>query len=148
MNQQSIVLVQRSFEKLAPIADKVAVTFYARLFDTHPELRPFFAPDIRPQLAKMIMVLNVLINNLNTPGVLLPVVRNLADRHKGYGVSDADFLGFGLALNWTLRCTLHEDFTADVERAWNQAFDMLSIAMKQMMSEPRRRRFPDREAQH
>ncbi len=42
MNTQQIELVQASFEKVRPIADQAAETFYQRLFEIAPEYRSLF----------------------------------------------------------------------------------------------------------
>ena len=43
MDNIQIALVQNSFAKVLPIADTAAELFYADLFETAPEVRPYFA---------------------------------------------------------------------------------------------------------
>ena len=44
MNPEQIKLVQASFAKVAPIADKAAELFYGRLFGIAPHVRAIFPP--------------------------------------------------------------------------------------------------------
>ncbi|MBY5364435.1 hemin receptor [Rhizobium leguminosarum] len=136
MNQQYISLVQESFAKLAPRADQVGLIFYDRLFEIFPEVRPLFAEDIRPQSRKLVQMLAVVVNGLQKLEAILPAVKELARRHKGYGVVEDHYNAVGLTLIWTLRRGLGDDFTPEVECAWNEAFGVLSGAMIAAANEP------------
>ena len=46
MTPENILLVQSTFEVLAPDAERFAATFYARLFELEPRLRGMFRGDI------------------------------------------------------------------------------------------------------
>ena len=43
MNDAQITLIQESFAKVVPIKDAAAEIFYGDLFETAPEVRPYFA---------------------------------------------------------------------------------------------------------
>ena len=49
MTPQQVNQIQASFRKLAPIADRAAALFYARLFKMAPETRALFRGDIDTQ---------------------------------------------------------------------------------------------------
>lgn len=83
MDHETIRLVQESFRKVAPVADNVGATFYARLFETHPTLRPLFAEDVRPQAEKFMEMLSMIIDSLQEFYTILLTVDDLARRHKG-----------------------------------------------------------------
>lgn len=129
MHHDAVLQVQRSFKQLVPIADQVGPLFYARLFETHPALRPMFAQDIQPQARKLVHMLSLVVNSLHRLDNILPVVKDLARRHKTYGVADAHYPVVGEALLWTLQKGLGEAFTAEVEEAWRTAFETLSGVM-------------------
>jgi hemoglobin-like flavoprotein len=129
MNEQTISLVQKSFRTLIPMADHVGSTFYARLFEAYPDVRPMFAADIGPQSKKLVQMLAVVVNGLDRLDTILPAVQQLARRHKGYGVVDAHYGAVGETLIGTLRQGLGEGFTSEVEAAWTQAYATLSGAM-------------------
>ena len=129
MEEKTIRLVQDSFRRLVPIADQVGEVFYARLFATHPAVRPMFAEDASPQAKKLILMLSMVVNGLDKLDTIMPAVRQLAQRHRGYGVVDAHYEAVGETLLWTLRHGLAEHYTAEVEAAWTEAYGLLSGAM-------------------
>ena len=49
MTPEQVKLVQDSFAKVAPIADKAAELFYQRLFEVAPAVRPLFHGDMAEQ---------------------------------------------------------------------------------------------------
>lgn len=129
MEDKSVSLIQDSFRKLTPIADQVGTIFYARLFETHPAVRPMFAEDIAPQAKKLVQMLALVVNGLDKLDTILPAVRQLAQHHRAYGVVDAHYEAVGTTLIWTLRRGLADDFTSEVETAWTNAYRLLSTVM-------------------
>lgn len=129
MDSQTVSLVQASFKKLVPGADQVGATFYARLFEAYPEVRPMFAEDIGPQSKKLVQMLALVVNGLDKLDAILPAVQQLARNHNGYGVVDAHYYAVGETLVATLRGGLGADFTPEVEAAWVEAYGVLSNVM-------------------
>jgi hemoglobin-like flavoprotein len=136
MKQEVVILVQRSFKAVAPIADEVGPMFYARLFETHPELRPMFAEDIQPQARKLVRMLAMVVNGLHRLDAILPAVEDLARRHRDYGVVAAHYPVVGETLIWTLEQGLGDAFTPAVKQAWIIAYGTLSRAMIAAAEEP------------
>lgn len=129
MTPRQIDLVQSSFAKVAPIADTAAGLFYARLFETAPEVRPLFRHDIGEQGRKLMATLGMVVNGLKSLDELLPAVRALSARHADYGVTPAHFTPVGAALIWTLERGLGDDFTDETREAWLAAYGVLSAVM-------------------
>ena len=123
-------LVQQSFAQVAPIADKAAELFYDRLFEIDPELRILFKSDMAEQRRKLMQTLQFAVAGLDTPDRLVPAVQELGRRHKGYGVSDADYDTVGAALLWTLEQGLGTGFTDEVKDAWVAVYGLLAGVMK------------------
>ena len=136
MNIDTVLLVQLSFKKVVPIADQVGEIFYARLFETHPEVRPMFAQDIKPQAKKLVQMLAMVVQSLHKLETLLPAVQDLARRHKTYGVVDAHYPVVGETLIWTLEQGLGDDFTPELRQAWTTAFETLAGVMIAASNEP------------
>lgn len=136
MNHDTITLVQRSFKDVAPIADMVGSTFYTRLFETHPEVRPMFPEDIRPQAKKLVQMLAMVVNGLHRLPAIQAEVIALARRHKDYGVADAHYPVVGETLIWTLEHHLGDAFMPQVKEAWLAAFTTLSDVMVAATHEP------------
>ncbi len=123
MTPQQIDLVQTSFKKVVPIAGTAADLFYDRLFEIAPDVRPMFPQDMKEQKVKLMAMLGTAVTNLHRLDEILPAVKALGQRHKGYGVSDAHYAPVGAALLWTLEKGLGADFTAEVKAAWTETYN-------------------------
>jgi len=74
-------LVQSSFTKVAPIADKAAEIFYAKLFEMDPSLKSLFKGDMKKQGEKLMSMIGTAVNGLDNLEAIVPAVQNLG---KGY----------------------------------------------------------------
>ena len=131
MTPEQVLLVQRSFKQIAPIADVAGDLFYNRLFAIAPEVRQLFPTDLRLQKSKLFSMLATVVGNLQRIDQLLPAVEDLGRRHVAYGVTAAHFEPVGQALLWTLERGLGADFTPAVKAAWTEAYSLLAGAMKE-----------------
>lgn len=129
MTPQQIELVQTSFKKVVPIAATAADLFYGRLFEIAPEVRPMFPQDMTEQKAKLMGMLGTAVTNLHKLETILPAVKALGERHKGYGVTAAHYSPVGAALLWTLEKGLGADFTPEVKSAWTETYTALAGLM-------------------
>lgn len=129
MTPQQIDLVQTSFKKVVPIAGTAADLFYGRLFEIAPEVRSMFPEDMKEQKIKLMSLLGTAVTNLHKLETILPAVKALGERHKGYGVTAAHYAPVGAALLWTLEKGLGPDFTPDVKAAWTETYTALAGVM-------------------
>jgi hemoglobin-like flavoprotein len=129
MTPLQIELVQTSFQKVVPIAGTAADLFYDRLFEIAPAVRPMFPQDLKEQKVKLMAMLGTAVTNLHRLDEILPAVKALGQRHKGYGVSDAHYAPVGAALLWTLEKGLGADFTPEVKAAWTETYTALAGVM-------------------
>ncbi len=136
MTKEQINLVRTSFEKIAPIGEKAAALFYAKLFDLNPRLRGLFKGDVYEQGKKLMQVIAYAVENLDRLEEIVPQVRALGARHTGYGVSDRDYETVGAALLWTLEKALGKDFTAPARAAWTAVYNLLAETMKEGSRSP------------
>ena len=102
MTPQQIDLVQSSFKKVVPIAGTAADLFYDRLFEIAPEVRSMFPQDLGEQKKKLMAMLGTAVGNLHKLETILPAVKDLGSRHKGYGVTAEHSAPVGAALLWNL----------------------------------------------
>ena len=129
LTTRQIQLIQQSFAKVEPIADKAAEIFYGKLFEFDPSLRPMFKTDLKSQGKKLMSVLKVAVNGLNDLSALVPVLQTLAKRHVQYGVKVDDYTPVGNALIYTLGAGLGKDFTAETKEAWIGAYKVIAQVM-------------------
>ncbi|OYY26324.1 MAG: hemin receptor [Azorhizobium sp. 35-67-15] len=129
MTPVQIELIQSSFAKVAPISDQAAALFYARLFETTPQVKPLFKGDITEQGRKLMATLAIVVKGLSNLEAVVPAAQALAKRHVAYGVEAAHYPPVGAALLWTLEQGLGADFTPEVRDAWSEAYGLLSSVM-------------------
>lgn len=131
MDDKTITLVQESFAKVVPIKDAAAEIFYADLFETAPEVKPYFAnSDMKKQGSVLMATLGVVVNGLRDLDKIVPVAQQLAVKHVDYGVQAKDYDSVGASLLRTLEKGLGDDFTPEVKEAWVGAYTTLSGVMK------------------
>jgi hemoglobin-like flavoprotein len=127
---QQKILVQQSFKKVEPIAEKAAAIFYATLFEYDPSLKHLFKGDLKSQGKKLMATLKVAIKGLDDVNSLVPVLEQLADRHVQYGVKAADYTPVGNALLYTLKVGLGDEWTPELRAAWVDTFRVVAEVMK------------------
>lgn len=135
MTNTQKILVQKSFEKVLPIADTAAELFYGRLFEIDPSLRHMFKGDIKEQGKKLMMTLNIAVKGLDRLDELVPQIEKLGRNHAGYGVKDEHYGTVASALLWTLEKGLGADFTDDVKDAWVTVYTIIADTMKRAAKE-------------
>ena len=135
MTPEQVTMVQSSFEKVAPIADKAADIFYDRLFEIAPEVRPMFAADMSRQKEVLMQTLGTAVQNLHQVETILPVVKELGVKHLGYGVKDEHYDTVGAALLYTLEKGLGDDWNDDLKAAWAETYGTVAGVMKDAAAE-------------
>lgn len=131
MRDRDITLLQDSFARIAPIRDAAAQHFYADLFQTAPQVKPYFTEtDMKEQGAKLMATLGMVVNGLRNIEKVVPAAQKLAIRHLDYGVTAKDYDYVGAALIRTLEKGLGDDFTPDVRAAWIGALTTLTTLMR------------------
>jgi hemoglobin-like flavoprotein len=131
ITQRQISLIQDSFSKVEPIADKAAEIFYAKLFEYDPSLRRLFKNDMKEQGRKLMTVLKTAVGGLGDLNALVPVLHKLADAHVSYGVKAEDYTPVGNALLYTLKTGLGRSFTPDVRQAWVDLYRLVANTMRE-----------------
>ena len=129
MTPEQIALVQGSFHTLAAARDQFAGTFFTRMFEIDPNVRPLFPADLAGQGAKMMASLETAVMGLDNFNAVRPAVQALGARHAGYGVEDYHFTTAAHALIWALEQELGEQYSDAVRDAWIVAYDLISQAM-------------------
>ena len=135
MNNEQKLLVQKTFEMVAPIAEVAAGLFYGRLFELDPSLKPLFRGDLKDQGKKLMSTLKVAVQSLDRLEQLIPTVQALGRRHLAYGVRDEHYDIVGAALLWTFEKGLGEAYTPEVKEAWTVVYGILAKVMKDAANE-------------
>jgi len=122
-------IVRASFAEVALLPEVAGALFYERLFTLNPDFRALFKHDMRVQGVKLTSMLDVIVDHLDDPDEILPALREMGERHAGYGVNDADYDAVGEALLWMLEQVLGEAFTPAVRDAWAACYGELARRM-------------------
>ena len=129
MTRDQVQLVRASFTEILPVRTQAAAIFYGRLFQTAPQLRAVFPEDATAQSAELIAAIKFVARKLDRLRSIIPTVQELARRQAAVGVRDEHYQVVGEALIWTLEKSLGARFTANVRRAWVEAYGMIAEAM-------------------
>jgi hemoglobin-like flavoprotein len=129
MTPHQIALIQESFGRVAPVADRAAQMFYQRLFEIAPQVRPLFKGEIDAQGRKFMATLTVTLSGLEKFDRLKPGLEALARQHVRFGVRPEHFAPLGEALIWALAEALGDDFSLETREAWEAAYGEMAKVM-------------------
>ncbi|MGN7161962.1 globin family protein [Sphingomonas sp. SAFR-052] len=129
LSARQIELVQDSFAAVVPLTNEAAAEFYRRLFELSPDTRALFRNDMTEQGRKLFLTLATVVDALDRLDTIVPIARELAIRHIGYGAKESHYAAVGSALIETLRVGLGSAFDRDTEQAWSAAYEILSGTM-------------------
>lgn len=138
MNKDQLTLVRGSFELLRPLPKGFGLSFYERLFELDPSLRPLFRGHMENQASMFVTALGFIVADMSEAGSFSRAINELGVRHHSLEISDATYAKFGEALLWTLEQRLGEHFTPEVREAWATAYSTLADALKRSVESARR----------
>ena len=122
MTPEQIALVRDSFHRLGPALNDVGRIFYARLFNANPELHALFRGDMDRQSRTLVAMVELIVKTLDLQDKLIPLIHYLGERHAAFNVKPEHYRPFGEALIWTLTSILKDEFTPEMQRAWEEAY--------------------------
>jgi serine/threonine protein kinase/truncated hemoglobin YjbI len=122
-------VVAASFARIAPRASEFCARFYERLFTEHPDLRPLFPADMTGLRRKLVAALIAIVNNLQQPARLIPLLEDLGQRHASYGVKPDNFDAVGGALLGAIR-DFDDQLDDAATAAWTRAYAKIAQAMQ------------------
>ena len=130
MTPDQIHLLRKSFSQVEPKAQIAVLSFYRRLFELAPGLRPLFRTSIEEQSARFVEMLSLAVNLTDRPESLETELRQLGARHVIYGVKEEYYEIFVRALMEMLADVLGSQFTPATRAAWQEFFTFTVEAMK------------------
>lgn len=125
-----IVSLKQSFYMIASQKDAFAHSFYQRLFSYYPEVASLFAyTEMKRQESSLMATLAAVVAGVERGDNLVPTVQKLGTKHYHYGVKPEHYPLVGSVLLETFNEYLGQDFTAQMQDAWNQAYELISEQM-------------------
>jgi len=129
VNIEQAELIRHSLIQIHPIADQIAKSFYAHLFEVTPHLRKLFTGDMNRQGTMLMTSLELAVSSLGNPESILSAVEALGERHVSYGVRAEYYPLAKESYLWALKTHLGDEFTPALKDAWAAAFDALIQTM-------------------
>ena len=133
----NINLLENSFNLIKHDAVKFSARFYHKLFDYHPELLPLFEnTDLSAQEKKLIVSLEVIVENLRNPETLSMALKSLGAYHQKVGTMKEHYPFVGQALVETFAEYLGDKWDSDTHKAWLEAYGLISEIMLEGAKNP------------
>ena len=123
-------IVSETFPLIREVALPVSLLFYGRLFDLDPSLRQLFKTDIKEQSKKLVAMLDALVEGIDDWQSVVPALRDLGQRHVGYGVKEQHYDTVCSALVWAFGQALQPGFDNEVRAAWTAVIRAVNEQMK------------------
>ncbi|MGA2812094.1 MAG: globin domain-containing protein [Candidatus Acidiferrum sp.] len=130
MTRRQKQIVSETFPLIREMAIPVSLLFYGRLFDLDPSLRQLFKIDLKEQSKKLVATLDALVEGIDDWERIVPALRELGQRHAGYGVKEEHYDTVCSALVWAFGQALQPGFDIEVRAAWTAVIQAVNEQMK------------------
>jgi len=123
-------ILRNSFDLIAPHAEEVMSRFYDELFTRFPQVQPMFANTTKAKQMKMLLAsLKLVIANLDNPDKLVPALKEMGKRHKGYGAVPEHYTAVAETLMDVMKEFAGKAWTKQVHQAWSDALTLVAETM-------------------
>ena len=129
MNPNRVDLIRDSFVQMLVEPERTARLFYDRLFELAPETRLLFKNDMAEQGRQLVEALARIVTGLSRLEAMLPVLRQLAERHVGYGVEERHYTIAGDALLHVVAVYGGPNIDPATFDAWAVAYELVAGTM-------------------
>ena len=125
-----IETLEESFDLVAPHGDQLMTTFYDRLFETAPAVKPLFEHvDMDRQRQALLNMLVVLRESLRDLEDIAPDLEDLGARHVGYGAVADHYPVVGQVLIGAMADVAGDDWKPEYTAAWEEAYGVVQQVM-------------------
>lgn len=129
INEQTLSLIQTSWQKMVPRREDIIQRFFRRLFETSPELEPLFSKDLHTQSRQFAGMLNLIINGIDQMDTIAPSLDTLGKTHRSYGITREQIKVMEDVLIDTFSQELGNAFTPELEMAWRESYNAITANM-------------------
>jgi hemoglobin-like flavoprotein len=124
--------LEESFDLVAPQGDELIRTFYDRLFETAPAVKPLFADvDMEHQRQALLNMLVVLRESLRDLDDIVPDLEDLGARHVDYGAHAEHYPVVGEVLIGAMAEIAGDAWKPEYTAAWQEAYGVVQGVMLQ-----------------
>lgn len=125
-----VEIIRSSFALVEPQVENVGRHFYATLFSRAPETRDLFPVNMEVQRSRLLRALVHVVQMVDQPDELVPFLEQLGRDHRKFGVLARHYDAVGGALLSAIAEFAGDAWTPQVERAWTEAYGIVSDAMR------------------
>ncbi|EON32622.1 Hemoglobin-like flavoprotein [Gordonia terrae C-6] len=122
-------VLQDSLSLVIDDEQKLMLSFYDRLFEEHPEVRPMFGADLRPQATMLQQAIAAVLDHLDDTEWLGRTLGALGRRHADLGVTPEMYGWVAGALITTMAERGGGDWTDEMTAAWTEALGAVAGLM-------------------
>ncbi|MBY6087977.1 NO-inducible flavohemoprotein [Priestia flexa] len=125
MNQHEIDIVKSTAPVLAQYGEQITTCFYRNLFEAHPELLNVFNRTNQRTGRQQTALANTVYaaaQHIDQLHVLVPVVKQIAHKHRSIGVKAEHYPIVGEFLLGAIKEVLGDSATDDILAAWKKAY--------------------------
>lgn len=121
--------LKKSWSTVAQHGDQVPLFFYSTLFLTHPSTRDMFPVSMAHQRDKLVAALGQVISQVDDLDAVIPVLRQLGQDHRKFGVVADHYPAVGQALLATLEHFSGPEWTDELAHDWAAAYRVVADVM-------------------
>ncbi|HUK70165.1 MAG TPA: globin domain-containing protein [Streptosporangiaceae bacterium] len=121
--------IKESLALIEPVAKEFITSFHGRLFAENPKLRGMFPASMSDHGDRLFAAITRIVWSLDSQYALDSYAADLGRDHRKFGVIPAHYTAICAAFMATLRAFLADGWTAEVQGAWQDAFDRVSNVM-------------------
>jgi len=137
----NVQLLRETFERAKKEnggATALGMSFYARLFEKYPQVRPLFKTPPEEQHKKLIASLASIVGAVEKPDVLLPFLHAMGIRHLKYKTENSHYAAVSENLVAVLSEHLSKEgeFTDEMRSTWEAALKTVSDIMIEAADNP------------
>lgn len=127
---KNIDVLKTSFKKVSHHGDLFIEEFYGKFFEFYPSVEPLFHTPMKEMHNKFLFALISVIDNLENPAQVKAEIEALGERHRDkYGVIAEHYPHMKKAFLATFHEFLGDDWTPEIEAAWDGAFTTIAEMM-------------------
>ncbi len=129
MNQHEIDIVKSTAPILAQYGEQITTCFYRNLFEAHPELLNVFNRTNQRTGRQQTALANTVYaaaQHIDQLHVLVPVVKQIAHKHRSIGVKAEHYPIVGKFLLGAIKEVLGDNATDDILEAWKKAYEEIA----------------------
>jgi hemoglobin-like flavoprotein len=125
-----VEMLEQSFDLVAPQGDELMQTFYDKLFEAAPSVRPLFADvDMDRQRQALLNMLLVLRESLRDLEDIVPDLEELGARHIEYGAQPEHYPVVGEVLIGAMAQVAGDAWKPEYTSAWQEAYQVVQDVM-------------------